>query len=68
MPLHYQKSKDTYGLLAQGCPMCGAELSRIQRRPIDLVLNSFVPLVRVRCQNIRCQYEGNLRREFPQDR
>ena len=49
-------------LLERGCPLCGRELLRIRRRPIDIVMSSLAPLRRVRCQNIHCQYEGNLRR------
>ena len=48
-------------LLAHGCPKCGGELSRIRRRPVDIMMSAIVPLRRVRCRNIHCQYEGNLR-------
>ena len=57
-----ESKEEVHGLLAQRCPLCGGELSRTQRRPIDLLVNAFVPRIRVRCGNIYCQYEGNLRR------
>ena len=53
--------KNASNVIVRACPICGGgELVRIRRRPIDVLMSAFVPLCRVRCYNLRCQYEGNL--------
>ena len=43
------------------CPLCGAELMRIPRRPIDRLTSIFGEHHRFRCERFSCQWEGNLR-------
>jgi len=45
-------------LSTQRCPRCGSELSRIRRRPIDRVVNLYLPVARYRCRDGECAWHG----------
>ena len=45
----------------QVCPLCGGNLIRTTRRPIDRVWSLFVLVHRYRCNQFACQWTGNLR-------
>lgn len=51
------------GYTASGsiCPRCNGGAYRIPRRLVDLVLSSFVQVIRCRCRSPNCNWEGNLR-------
>lgn len=43
------------------CPKCGSKLGRIHRRPVDRFYSLINPIIRYRCRNIKCHWEGNMR-------
>ena len=43
---------------ARRCPRCGGDVHRIHRRPIDRLLNLFVPVARYRCKDRECRWAG----------
>lgn len=51
------------GYTASGsiCPRCNGGAYRIPRRLVDLVLSSFVQVIRCRCRSPNCEWVGNLR-------
>ena len=50
------------GIRYHECPKCGSYgLVRTHTRLVDRLLRVVTPLYRVRCSNILCGYEGNLR-------
>jgi hypothetical protein len=49
-------------VFANVCPHCGGNLMRIRRRPVDRLFSVFVPVRRFRCVDLRCIWEGNVRR------
>lgn len=55
--------KPRSGDLAVGqirCPLCQGDLVRARRRSVDRLRSLFVPVKRYRCENFRCQWEGNV--------
>lgn len=42
------------------CPICSKGLSRIRRRAIDRLQSLVIPVLRYRCANAACSWEGNL--------
>lgn len=40
------------------CPGCGGPLHRVHRRPVDRIVNLFVPVARYRCKNRDCAWHG----------
>ncbi|TAK90883.1 MAG: hypothetical protein EPO06_06045 [Burkholderiaceae bacterium] len=46
----------------QKCPLCGGDLLRVPRRPLDRLVSVVRPVGRYRCMAMQCQWEGNLRR------
>jgi hypothetical protein len=45
-------------LAGRTCPLCGGELRRSHRRWQDHLLSLLVPVVRFRCRNRECRWEG----------
>ncbi len=43
------------------CALCGGDLIRVHRRPIDRLWSLFVPMQRYRCNRFSCGWTGNLR-------
>jgi hypothetical protein len=43
------------------CPRCNSPVFRISRRFVDLLISTFVPVRRYRCNSMTCNWEGNLR-------
>lgn len=52
---------DYIGVSHHCCMMCGANLIRTPRRPLDRLWSLFVPVFRYRCNRYACQWTGNLR-------
>lgn len=44
------------------CPRCNGATNPIARRFVDLLTSIFVPVRRYRCREMRCDWEGNLRK------
>lgn len=45
----------------RACPRCSGPVYRIPRRFVDLLLSAVVPVHRYRCDEMGCNWEGNLR-------
>lgn len=43
------------------CPRCEGSVYRVPLRFVDLLLSVFVPVRRYRCDEMGCNWEGNLR-------
>ncbi len=42
------------------CPSCGSRVKRINRRTVDKFSSLFNPILRYRCGNEKCFWEGNM--------
>jgi len=55
------EAADYISTSTHSCVQCGENLIRTPRRPIDRLLNLFVPVERYRCRRFSCQWAGNIR-------
>ncbi|WP_211162942.1 hypothetical protein [Aromatoleum diolicum] len=45
----------------RSCPRCNGSVYRVPRRFVDLLVSALMPVHRYRCDEMGCNWEGNLR-------
>lgn len=60
-PGKHPTSHPGYTASGSTCPRCNGSAYRIPGRLVDLIVSSFIRIIRCRCRTPSCDWEGSLR-------